>query len=185
MTAVAATSVSAGPGRLRIAITSPDILAHIRQVFATKNLVVEITRLPYVEITVRPTSSAAPADPSTLRGALHVHPVGARTMRRPCAEYRLNVVEACDQPKAETAHLPRPRHLTSVPDPDVADPEVVLSGRQREVMVMVSRGVRNAEIAERLHISEKTVKNHINRIFKSLGAGSRVEAVLIWQQLHR
>jgi DNA-binding NarL/FixJ family response regulator len=68
-----------------------------------------------------------------------------------------------------------------VPDTDADGPAIALSQRQHEVMALVSRGVRNAEIAARLHVSEKTVKNHINRIFRSLGAGSRVEAVLIWQ----
>ncbi|MDH6142762.1 MULTISPECIES: response regulator transcription factor [Kitasatospora] len=164
----------AGPTCVRIAITSPDILAQIRQVFASKNLAVEIVRMPYVEVAVRPAAGAVGA-------AVTDRPAA----RRLCAEYRLSVVEVGGRPAAEPP-VPHSRpHLAAVPDTDADTPVAVLSQRQHEVMALVSRGVRNAEIAARLHVSEKTVKNHINRIFRSLGAGSRVEAVLIWQQHQR
>jgi DNA-binding CsgD family transcriptional regulator len=175
---------------VRIAITSPDILAQIRQVFASKKLAVEIVRMPYVEVAVRPAAGAAFTDRSAVGTVLHrlVSPTsqaGAPAARRLCAEYRLNVVEVGDWPKVEQ-HVPAGRrHPASVPDPDADNPVATLPQRQREVMALMSRGVRNSEIAARLHISEKTVKNHINRIFRSLGAGSRVEAVLIWQRHQR
>lgn len=51
--------------------------------------------------------------------------------------------------------------------------------RQREVMALVSAGMANREIATRLKVSEKTVKNHVNRIFRVFGSANRVEAVLI------
>ncbi|MDH6136875.1 DNA-binding CsgD family transcriptional regulator [Kitasatospora sp. MAA4] len=177
-----ATSAPIGPTSVRIAITSPDILAQIRQVFASKNLAVEIVRMPYVEVTVRPAVGAAGA----------VSRTGAPAARRLCAEYRLSVVDvgaarpADEQPAPALAPESRPQ-LAAAPDTgDEAEcPVVALSQRQHEVMALVSRGARNAEIAARLHVSEKTVKNHINRIFRSLGAGSRVEAVLIWQRQQR
>jgi DNA-binding CsgD family transcriptional regulator len=186
MTAVAA-SVPVSSNRLRIAITSPDILAHIRQVFAAKNLAVEITRLPYIEVTVRPAARAS-AGRSAIGTTLHqpldpVFQADATHPHRLSAEYRLSVIAVGDPLKIEH---PRPaerrRHLTSVSGSNPDEPTGALSARQREVMTLVSCGVRNAEIAEQLQISEKTVKNHINRIFKSLGACNRVEAVLIWQQ---
>jgi DNA-binding NarL/FixJ family response regulator len=40
----------------------------------------------------------------------------------------------------------------------------------------------NADIAALLRVQQKTVKNHVNRIFTKLGARNRVEAVLIWQR---
>ncbi|WP_239340748.1 helix-turn-helix transcriptional regulator [Frankia sp. CiP3] len=183
MTAV---TVPAGASHVRIAITSPDILARIRQVFASKGLAVEIDRLPYVEVTVSPAANAAPADPAAVRAALH-RPAGpapwadAAASRRLCAEYQLNVVEVSDHPRAGL----RPtggRQLALVADPDADNPVDTLSRRQREVMSLVSRGARNSEIAAQLQVSEKTVKNHLNRIFSRLSAGSRVEAVLIWQR---
>jgi DNA-binding NarL/FixJ family response regulator len=48
-------------------------------------------------------------------------------------------------------------------------------------MESISRGLRNPDIARSLKVSEKTIKNHVNKIFTKLGARSRVEAVLIWQ----
>ncbi|MDH6108244.1 DNA-binding NarL/FixJ family response regulator [Kitasatospora sp. MAP12-15] len=179
---VAAASVPISPSYVaptcvRIAITSPDILAQIRQVFAGKNLAVEIVRMPYVEVTVRPAAGAA--------GLVGAAVTDRSAARRLCAEYRLSVVEVAGRPAAEHP-VPHSRpHLAAVPDTDADSPVAVLSQRQHEVMALVSRGVRNADIAARLHVSEKTVKNHINRIFRSLGAGSRVEAVLIWQQHQR
>jgi DNA-binding CsgD family transcriptional regulator len=178
-----ASPVPALPGRVRIAITSPDILAHIRQVFAGKNLAVEIVRLPYVEVTVRPVPGTAPraGQPAATvheRAAGAVAEGGPAASRRLCAEYRLNVVEtAAALPAAD-----RPRPATPGALPAETGPAARLSRRQHEVMALVARGVRNAEIAGRLGLTEKTVKNHLNRIFRTLGARSRIEAVLIWQQ---
>ncbi|MEZ0068224.1 DNA-binding CsgD family transcriptional regulator [Streptacidiphilus sp. MAP12-20] len=177
MTLVAASEPSS-PSRVRIAITSPDILAQIRQAFAGRNLAVEIVSLPYVEVAVRPAAGAATAGPAAVTSA----------PRRLCAEYRLSVVAVADGPRAPRAVPAGHSSPAALPGADAGNnvdtdaPVVVLSQRQHEVMALVSLGVRNAEIALRLQVSEKTVKNHINRIFRSLGASSRVEAVLIWQR---
>jgi ATP/maltotriose-dependent transcriptional regulator MalT len=53
----------------------------------------------------------------------------------------------------------------------------ILSAREREVLALVSQGLRNREIAERLFISEVTVKAHVRNILKKLGARSRAHAV--------
>ena len=42
----------------------------------------------------------------------------------------------------------------------------------------MANGLRNAQIAERLHISEGTVKIHLNRIYRKLGTPSRVALAL-------
>ena len=52
-----------------------------------------------------------------------------------------------------------------------------LTERESEVMTLLSRGTSNKAIAEKLFISEKTVKNHINRIYAKLGVGTRAEAI--------
>ena len=54
----------------------------------------------------------------------------------------------------------------------------VLSPREEDVLRHVAIGLRNAEIAERLSISEETVKTHLNRIFRKLGVRDRVELAL-------
>ncbi len=53
-----------------------------------------------------------------------------------------------------------------------------LSRRENEILKTLVLGIRNRDIADRLFISEKTVKTHINRIFKKLGVDSRVKAIL-------
>jgi DNA-binding CsgD family transcriptional regulator len=186
---VAITSEPTTPRRLRIAIASPDILAQIQHVFASKNLALEINGLPYVEVTVRPAANAAYPDQAAVGSAVRRltgpgSPAAAAAPRL-CAEYRLNVVEIGDSPKVEHSVAAGPRHLAAVPDHDAEEPAPALSRRQREVMGLVSHGALNAEIAAALRVSEKTVKNHINRIFRLLGARSRVEAVLIWQRHRR
>ncbi|MEV6316113.1 response regulator transcription factor [Streptomyces sp. NPDC051776] len=58
--------------------------------------------------------------------------------------------------------------------------EFGLSRREGEVMDLIASGMTNQQIAAACFISEKTVKNHINRIFAKLGSGSRSEAILTW-----
>jgi DNA-binding NarL/FixJ family response regulator len=55
-----------------------------------------------------------------------------------------------------------------------------LSEREADVMELMARGAANGEIARALYISEKTVKNHINRIFTKLQANNRGHAVSLW-----
>jgi DNA-binding NarL/FixJ family response regulator len=53
-----------------------------------------------------------------------------------------------------------------------------LSARETDVVRCVAEGLTNREIAERLHLTEHTVKNYLFRIFDKLGVSSRVEVVL-------
>jgi DNA-binding NarL/FixJ family response regulator len=53
-----------------------------------------------------------------------------------------------------------------------------LSGREREVLVLVASGLANKQIARRLGISEKTVKGHLTRIFQTIGVADRTQAAL-------
>lgn len=55
-----------------------------------------------------------------------------------------------------------------------------LSSREVEVMDLIASGMNNRQIAAACFISEKTVKNHINRIFAKLHSSSRSEAIAYW-----
>ena len=55
---------------------------------------------------------------------------------------------------------------------------VFLTRREREIVRHVALGLRNAEVAERLHVTEGTVKTHLNNIFQKLGLRDRVELAL-------
>lgn len=56
--------------------------------------------------------------------------------------------------------------------------ELLLTRRQEELVRLVADGLSNSEIAERLHLSQHTVKNYLLRIFDKLGISNRVELVL-------
>ncbi|MEU5703745.1 response regulator transcription factor [Streptomyces aurantiacus] len=58
--------------------------------------------------------------------------------------------------------------------------EFGLSAREVEVMDLIAAGMSNQQIAATCFISEKTVKNHINRIFAKLHSSSRSEAIAHW-----
>ena len=53
-----------------------------------------------------------------------------------------------------------------------------LSGRELEILRLLSEGLTNREIAGRLHLSENTVKGHAKEIFDKLDVHNRVEAVM-------
>lgn len=71
--------------------------------------------------------------------------------------------------------------------PDPSDERAIrsarfhLSPREAEVLDHVAQGCSNQEISQNLYIAEKTVKNHLNRIFPKLGATSRSSAMAIWR----
>jgi DNA-binding NarL/FixJ family response regulator len=58
-----------------------------------------------------------------------------------------------------------------------------LTQREAEIMELIAAGLANRVIADRLFISEKTVKNHIHNIYKRLKADGRDHAVARWRDL--
>jgi DNA-binding NarL/FixJ family response regulator len=53
-----------------------------------------------------------------------------------------------------------------------------LSTREREIVQLVAQGYKNKEMAEKMFISEQTVKNHLHNIFDKLGVSDRLELAL-------
>lgn len=73
---------------------------------------------------------------------------------------------------------PRPRSQASVPD-DAGTRPSMLSLREREVALLIARGLTNRQIAEALVISERTAEGHVDHIRDKLGARNRAE-VAVW-----
>jgi DNA-binding NarL/FixJ family response regulator len=74
-------------------------------------------------------------------------------------------------PKAMT------ERLLHDPAPSVGELSETLTAREREVLDLLAHGLKNAEIAGELHISEHTVKFHISSLYAKLGVNNRAEAV--------
>ena len=62
---------------------------------------------------------------------------------------------------------------------DAGEKLAVLSEREREVVILVAKGLSNAAISEQLWITEATVKTHVSRAFTKLDCDNRVQAALL------
>jgi pimeloyl-ACP methyl ester carboxylesterase/DNA-binding CsgD family transcriptional regulator len=62
---------------------------------------------------------------------------------------------------------------------DARERIALLSNREQKILGEIAKGLNNREIADRLFISEKTVRNHITSIFDKLGVSSRAQAIVM------
>jgi DNA-binding CsgD family transcriptional regulator len=58
-----------------------------------------------------------------------------------------------------------------------------ITPRELEILELIAEGLSNKEIAERVHVSENTVKTHSSRVFDKLGARRRTQAVQLGKEL--
>ncbi|MFF4577499.1 response regulator [Streptomyces sp. NPDC001389] len=96
-------------------------------------------------------------------GRPHFTPTAAGTL--------LTELRASSQPQRTVASSPERLHNSVL---------FGLSSREVEIMDLIASGMSNQRIAAACFISEKTVKNHINRIFAKLQSTSRSEAIAHW-----
>jgi DNA-binding CsgD family transcriptional regulator len=69
------------------------------------------------------------------------------------------------------------RDIRRGPRPSTRTNAAGLTARESEILALVAEGLRNAEIAQRLFVSRRTVDNHVSAILRKLGVESRGEAV--------
>jgi DNA-binding NarL/FixJ family response regulator len=81
----------------------------------------------------------------------------------------------------DAARADRKGHTDAEPNHMSARDTHRLSAREMEVMSLIADGQTNGEIAARLFLAEKTVKNHVRRIYSKLGVGSRPAAIAYWR----
>ena len=61
---------------------------------------------------------------------------------------------------------------------------ITLSGREDEILALVYDGLSDKEIASRLAISPRTVRTHMEKVFRKWGVRSRYVAARMWVQVH-
>ncbi len=115
-------------------------------------------------------------------------PAGAERQRLTADAARAGwrVVTARDE--ADAVITPATRSAPArEPEADDDRPFEDLTPREREVLALLAEGAGNREIAERLGVTEHTVKFHLSAIFGKLGASTRTEAVRLamrWGWVH-
>jgi DNA-binding NarL/FixJ family response regulator len=127
-------------------------------------------RLPDTEVLILTVSENEP----DLYAALRVGAAGYLLKDMPPAELVEAVLEA-GRGEARIAPRMASRLLADLGSASV-DPLGDLSAREREVLVLLAEGLRNREIAERLVVSEPTVKTHVRHVLEKLRLRNRAEA---------
>jgi two-component system, NarL family, response regulator DevR len=64
------------------------------------------------------------------------------------------------------------------------DPLAALTPQERKILALIGQGLTNRQIAERLFLVEKTVRNHVTRMLAKLGVERRTQAALLAARLH-
>jgi DNA-binding NarL/FixJ family response regulator len=67
---------------------------------------------------------------------------------------------------------------------DTREPHPHLTPRQAEVLRLLEHGRSTSQIADQLHLSQETVRNHVRHLLRALGVNSRLEAVAVARHLH-
>ena len=122
-------------------------------------------------------------DPEVHRRAVHLGAVGL-VLKERAADVLLQAItkvhagEAWLEPAMVARVLSDVTRAQKTPPSAEKAKRVTLTEREREVVGLIGEGLRNRQIAERLFISEATVRHHLTAIFAKLGVADRLELVI-------
>lgn len=85
------------------------------------------------------------------------------------------------QPKIVVKEVPVPAQAAFILDEKKRD-NLGITRREMEILELISQGLSNREIADKLYVSENTVKTHCSRTFDKLGAKRRTQAVQLGKE---
>ena len=154
---------------------------------------IRMPRLDGIEATRRLTSPGGARPPRVLvlttfdldeyvYGALRAGASGFLLKDAPPEEliYAIHVVAGGESLLAPSVTRRLIADLATRPAPVPEAPELAsLTGRERDVLMLMARGRSNREIAEQLVVAETTVKTHVGRVLTKLGLRDRVQAVVL------
>ena len=137
---------------------------------------------PGDKLSIEAPDVAAPLVRAVYREALRAGASGFLLKRAPAEDLvaGIRIVAAGDALLAPSITRRLLSHFATPPKPRSEDVSLLirLTQREREVFELVAQGLSNSEIAERLFLTEGTVKTHVNHIFEKLEVRDRTQAVI-------
>lgn len=120
------------------------------------------------------------ADQDVLANAIRAGAIGYLTKDCSTREIASAVKMAAEGDTVLSPQLARSmlEEVRRIDQPVTADDDRVVSKREEEVLQLIADGCSTPEVADRLYISQKTVKNHLASIYQKLDARDRTQAVL-------
>jgi DNA-binding NarL/FixJ family response regulator len=92
--------------------------------------------------------------------------------------------ESMLDPRTAARVMARLRDPRPEPEAPSVSPELErLSPREQEILELIGEGLTNRQIAERLFLAEKTIKNRVSSILAKLGVGRRIQAAMLAERL--
>lgn len=85
--------------------------------------------------------------------------------------------------KGQITYSPEVTKTLLTPEPTEAAGQLMLTTRQRQLLLLLTRGLNNSQIAAELCLSHQTVRNYLSQLYKLIDVSSRTEAVQ-WVQEH-